>query len=82
MRSVILLTGAASYLGSGAPRVTHDALKEALGHYNAYDVDNFARYMKDMAGEVSGSKETGYTLTTRGLAAAAEIINELTGAKQ
>jgi hypothetical protein len=81
MRSVALLTGIAAYLGSGAPRVQHEALREALSHYNVYDANNFARDMKDMAGEISGSKETGYTLTARGLAAAAQIVNELTAKK-
>jgi len=81
MRSVALLTGVAAYLGSGVAQVEHEALKEALNHYNAYDVTNFSKYIKDMAGEISGSKETGYTLTARGLAAAAEIVNELTAKK-
>lgn len=81
MRSVALLTGVAAFLSSGAARVNHQALKEALSHYNAYDVNNFASYLKDMAGEISGSKESGYTLTARGLAAAAEIISEVTASK-
>jgi hypothetical protein len=81
MRSVALLTGVAAFLGSGAARVNHQALKEALSDYNAYDVNNFASYLKDMAGEISGSKESGYTLTARGLAAAAEIISEVTASK-
>ncbi len=81
MRSVALLTGVAAYLGSGAPRVTHEVLKEALSHYNAYDTNNFSSYIKDMAGEIAGSKESGYTLTARGLAAAGEVVNELTTKK-
>lgn len=81
MRKVILLVGVAAYLGSGVARVTHDAIKEALGHYNAYDVANFAAYMKDLASEVTGSKEEGYQLTQRGLASGAEIVNELTATK-
>jgi hypothetical protein len=74
MHNVLLLVGAASYLGAGAARISYDKLKETLGHYNAYDGTNFATYMKAFGPEVTGSKEAGYTLTARGLAVAAELI--------
>lgn len=74
MRSVILLMGAATYLGTGVARVDDEGLRETLSHYNAYDGKNFASYLRDWAPEVSGSKESGYTLSARGLAAAAELI--------
>ena len=82
MRSVLLMTGAAAYLGAGVARVDDAAFREALSHYNAYDGKNFSHYLKDWAPEVSGSKESGYTLTARGLAAAAELIKGITGAVQ
>jgi hypothetical protein len=82
MHSVLLLSGAASYLGSGAARVAYDKLKETLGHYNAYDSANFATYIKGFAPEVGGSKDSGYVLTARGLAAAAELIKQAVGAKE
>ena len=81
MRSVILLTGTAAYLGTGAARTNYEGVKEALGHYNAYDGANYATYIKEMAAEISGSKESGYTLTARGLAAAAELVKEMTTEK-
>jgi hypothetical protein len=81
MRNIILLTAAASYLGTGTPRVAYDNLKDALTHYNAYDGTNFAAYMKDFGSEVSGSKESGFTLTARGLAEAAELIITMTSTK-
>ena len=68
------------YLASGTPRFTHEKVKEACLHYNAYDVNNFAANLRELAAEVSGGKESGYTLTQRGLAGATEIVRELTGA--
>jgi hypothetical protein len=79
MHSVLLLTGAASYLGTGAARMTDEKVRETLGHYNAYDASNFATYMKAFAPEVTGSKDGGYVLTARGLAAAAELVKQATG---
>jgi hypothetical protein len=82
MHSVLLLSGAASYLGTGAARVAYQQLKETLGHYNAYDSANFATYIKDFAAEVGGSKDSGYALTARGLAAAAELIKKALATKE
>jgi hypothetical protein len=81
MRNVLLLSGAAAYLGTGAARTDDATLRESLAHYNAYDGANFARDIKGLAPEVSGSKESGYTLTARGLAAAADLIKEMTAEK-
>lgn len=74
MRSVLLLKAIASYLGSGAARVTHEKVKEACLHYDAYDGKNFASYMKSFASEVSGGKESGYSLTPKGITAATELV--------
>jgi hypothetical protein len=78
MRSVFLLKGAAAYLGTGAARVTHEQIKEACLHYDAFDVANFAVNLRSLSGEVSGTKEAGYTLTPRGLASATEMVKALT----
>jgi hypothetical protein len=80
MRSVFLLEGVAAYLAGGAARFSHEKVKEACLHYDAYDVRNFATYLRELAAEVSGGKESGYTLTARGLANATEIVRELAGA--
>lgn len=77
MRSVLLLKSIAAYLSSGAARVTHEELKEASLHYDAYDGSNFARQLASMASEVSGTKESGYSLTARGMAAATELVKSL-----
>lgn len=76
-RSVFLLKGVAAYLGTGAARFTHQQVKEACLHYDAYDAANFATRVKSLASEVSGTKETGYVLTARGLANATEMIKAM-----
>jgi hypothetical protein len=78
MRSVILMKGIAAYLSSGAARVTHEQIKEACLHYDAYDGGNFAAYIRAMAAEISGAKEGGYTLSARGLTSATELLKGLT----
>jgi len=77
MRSVILLKGLASYLGSGAARLTDQEVRETCLHYNALDAGNFATIIKGLASEVTGSKETGYSLSARGQASATEMIKSM-----
>lgn len=78
VRSVILLKGVAAYLGTGAARFTHEQLKETCLHYDAYDATNFSKYLKRLASEVSGNKSSGYTLTSRGIANATDLIKATT----
>lgn len=78
MRSVFLLRGVAAYLSSGVARFTHEQAKETCLHYDAHDVSNFASNLKDLSAEVSGSKDSGYQLSPRGLASATELVKALT----
>lgn len=77
MHSVFLLKGVAGYLGSGSPRFTYDQVREALVHYDGLDSSNFAAFLKTLAAEVSGSKESGFTLTARGLTNATALLKEM-----
>jgi hypothetical protein len=77
VRSVLLLLGIAAYLSSGAARVSDEKLREACGHYGAYDPTNFSKHIKAISAEASGSRESGYTLTSRGIAAATELIRQI-----
>ena len=74
MRSVFLLKGLAAYIGTGAARFTHEQMKEACLHYDAFDAANFAANFKTLTSEVTGDKNAGYSLTTRGLTNATEIV--------
>ncbi len=76
-RNVTLLKGIAAYLSSGAARVTFDQIKEACVHYDAFDSPNHAKYLKDMISELNGSKESGYSLTPRGMTAATDLLKEM-----
>jgi hypothetical protein len=78
MRSVFLLKGVASYLATGAARFTHEQMKDACVHYDAFDAANFASNLKSLSSEVTGSKAEGYALNPRGLAAATEMVKSLT----
>lgn len=77
MHQVFLLKGVAAYLAEGAARFSHEQVKEACLHYDAYDASNFASNFKSLASEVSGSKEHGYALTPRGLASAMELVKNM-----
>lgn len=78
MHSVFLLKGIAAYLGAGVARFTHEQMKEACLHYDAFDAANFALYFRGLAGEVTGGKSGGYALTPRGMANATEIVKGMT----
>lgn len=77
MRSVFLLKGVAAYLGAGAARFTHEQMKEACLHYEAFDAANFALNFKSLSSEVSGNKDSGYSLTARGLTNATEMVKTI-----
>jgi hypothetical protein len=77
MRHVFLLKGIAAYLGTGAARFTHEQVKEACLHYNAWDGPNFASNFKNLTADVSGSKESGYNLTAKGMTDAANLVKEM-----
>lgn len=77
VRSVVLLKGVAAYLSTGTARITHEDIKEACLHYDAYDSPNHAKYLKQMAAELNGTKESGYSLTPRGLSNATELAKQL-----
>jgi hypothetical protein len=76
--NIFLLKGAAAYLADGAPRFTHEQVKETCLHYGAFDATNFSVHFKSFIGDVGGTKETGYTLTARGLNAAADLVKGMT----
>lgn len=51
--------------------------RETCQHYDAYDSGNFASHLKDFAADISGSKESGYILTPRGLTDATELLKKM-----
>ncbi len=77
MLNVVLLKGIAAYLSTGVPRVKLAQLKDACKHYDAFDDNNFYSNLKAFVAEVSGSKETGYSLTARGFTEATATIKQM-----
>ena len=45
------------------------------------DGPNFSNIFKTMTPDVSRGKDTGYTLTARGLAEATDLVEEMVGAE-
>jgi hypothetical protein len=74
LRNVFLLKGIAAYLGTGAARFTHEEVKETCLHYNAWDGPNFAVTFKSMSADVSGTKDSGYSLTSKGISEATSLV--------
>ncbi len=79
MRNVFLLKGVAAYLGTGSARFTHEQIKETCLHYDAWDTANFANIFKTMSADVSGGKDTGYTLTAKGISEATTLVKNMSG---
>jgi hypothetical protein len=77
MLHVLLLKAIAAYLATGAARVTYEQLKESALHYKAFDATNFAAHIKSFSADVGGTKESGYTLTPRGLTSATDLIQQM-----
>lgn len=78
LHNVFRLLAMAEYVATGAARVSHDELKEACLHYDAYDTANHAAGLKKLGREISGTKESGYTLTPAGITEATKLIKEMT----
>ena len=79
MRNAFLLKGIAAYLGTGFAKFTHEQVKETSLHYDAWDTANFANIFKTRSAEVSGSKDSGYTLTAKGISEATSLIKSMSG---
>jgi len=77
LHQVLLLKAIAAYLGTGVARVADQQLREVASHYDANDEANFSTNLKGYDSMYSGTKQSGYTLNARGLAAAATLIKEM-----
>jgi hypothetical protein len=80
--NVLLLKGIASYLGTGAAKVTYEQLKETALHYDAFDAGNVASYLKAFSSDITGSKAAGYTLSPRGLTQGISIVKAMIESKR
>ncbi len=77
-----LLSGLKNLLQSGEPKINDEQARGLCRHNGCYDNANHSAYVKSLKSSVSGTKETGLTLTTPGLRAAAELVKQLATPKQ
>jgi hypothetical protein len=77
LRSVFLLRGVCALLTTGEFRFEDDVVRTTCKHYDAYDLNNFSNALKAMSSEVTGNKESGYSLTPRGQKAAADLLKQV-----
>lgn len=72
-----VLTGIAEFLKTGESKFTDKAGREACKKMGCYGDTNHATYMKKPGNVMSGSKDSGWTLTGPGLKAGAELVKAL-----
>jgi hypothetical protein len=73
-----MLTGVAELLKTGDPKFTDKVARESCKKLGCYADTNHATYLKRPGKVLSGSKDSGWTLTGPGMKAAAELVKELT----
>lgn len=72
-----ILQGLASFLTSGIAKFDDKAARALCTRYGCYSAANHAVYMKSMGNRLTGSKDTGWTLTSPGLKYGAELVKGL-----
>jgi hypothetical protein len=73
-----MLTGIAEFLKTGDSKFTDKAARETCKKLGCYAETNHATHMKRPGNVLSGSKESGWTVTGPGMKAAAELIKGFT----
>lgn len=72
-----LLVGAASFLATDGAEISEKQVTDFLKLHGAYNQANHAAYRKSLGNLVTGTKRSGFKLTTPGLRRAGEVIREL-----
>jgi hypothetical protein len=73
-----VLTGIGEYLKTGEAKFTDKAARESCKKMGCFGETNHSTYLKRPGNIMSGSKESGWTLTGPGLKAAAELVKGMT----
>lgn len=69
-----LMSGLASFLATGDASFTDQDARSLCEDQGCYDPTNHAKYIKEFGNRITGSKRSGWKLTTPGLTAAAELF--------
>jgi hypothetical protein len=72
-----MLKGLANFLTSGTPKFDDKSARFLCNRYGCYSAANHAVYIKGVGNKVTGSKDSGWTLTSPGLKYAAELVKGL-----
>lgn len=75
-----VITGVSQLLATGESRFDDRAARDLCKRMGFFDEGNHARYIKDKGNVLGGTKDSGWTLTTPGLKAGAEMVRGLAGA--
>jgi hypothetical protein len=73
-----MLTGIAEFLKTGESKFTDKVARETCRKLGCYAETNHATHMKKPGNVLSGSKESGWTVTGPGMKTAAELIKGFT----
>jgi hypothetical protein len=68
------MAGLASLIGSGDPSFTDEQARALCVHFGCYDNGNHSTFVKALGNQATGSKTSGWKLTSPGLSAIAELI--------
>lgn len=69
-----LIVGIAALLQSGSPTFEDAVAREQCSEFGCYDKPNHGKYLKQFGNLITGSKSTGWKLTTPGMTAAANLL--------
>ncbi|WP_188929487.1 hypothetical protein [Puia dinghuensis] len=72
-----MLQGLASFLTSGIPKFDDKSARALCARYGCYSAANHSVYIKAVGNKLTGSKDSGWTLTSPGLKYAAELVKGL-----
>jgi hypothetical protein len=72
-----VLTGIAALLGTGEAKFDDKAGRASCDHFGCYQGSNHATIMKNKGNVLSGTKDSGWTVTGPGLKAGAALIKGL-----
>jgi hypothetical protein len=76
-RSTYILTGIGQLIQTGEPQFSDETARHACKTHGCYDETNHSTTIKDRGNSFTGSKKTGWTLTTPGLKTGAELVKQI-----
>lgn len=82
VKNVYILCGILRLLSEGIPTFDDSLAREICTQSGCYDHTNHSKRIKDFGNLLAGDKNKGWTLTTPGLKAGADLIKEILSKKE